>query len=360
MGRALYSTVYAPVIREPSPSQYEKWSINKPFDPDSEEFFEGAQYEAFLPEPVPTSNTRNDRRRTGPRYFGHYPRRQQTGVVRATVSSDSNPMVLDSVPHDIPDQEPPFVPLSSSPRSLRDSNEDLEQSRPALSPMAGESDAEDPLRILASFMTTMRANGDHRSTLELTEILRQVDEEYQRQRDRPQRYLPPLDDSSSNSDSVSSGSGSPSSPIFFPSPPRSEALPSPPPMSREVNTDLHFPFDEDLERMERDLRDSNDVSSLAADELLPTPVAVSVSVSEVSDSGMTSIPIPSVPQTPPRTIYIHQSSPGRDVGLDMSPPPSVSPRLYNWARTGSESRPRFSSSSFTRRASYIPITEGRI
>ncbi|KAJ7446805.1 hypothetical protein FB451DRAFT_1291524 [Mycena latifolia] len=58
MGRALYSETYgvnAPKIRVerevvPCPS---KWSIYNRFDPDSDEFFEGAEYEAFMDQVPP-------------------------------------------------------------------------------------------------------------------------------------------------------------------------------------------------------------------------------------------------------------------------------------------------------------------
>ncbi|KAF7356471.1 putative proline-rich protein [Mycena venus] len=54
MGRALFSEKYgskAPAIRvqpesvTPDPA---RWSISNPFDPDSDEFFQGAEYEAFM------------------------------------------------------------------------------------------------------------------------------------------------------------------------------------------------------------------------------------------------------------------------------------------------------------------------
>ncbi|KIK56324.1 hypothetical protein GYMLUDRAFT_816507 [Collybiopsis luxurians FD-317 M1] len=358
MGRALYSMTYAPVIREPSPSPYEKWSISNPFDPDSEEFFEGAQYEAFLPDPIPpTDSAQND----------ELPRMViSTTRITTTRDADSptvppahpNPMILDSVPHDSPEADSP----SSPPRSL---NEDTEPSRPTLSPMAGDSDAEDPIRILADFVSeyrNMRRNGGPRPNLLLSEILRQVDGELRREQrqqttERPQRYLPPLD-YSSDSASLSSRSESPTSPIFFPAPP------SPPPMSREANAislitdslpEPQFPLDEDLERIEQDLRVLDEPEE---DESLSAP-------SEVTESAPTSTinPIPiSIPRTSARApLYVHRGTPGSfgyDIGLDMSPPPSVSPRLYNWSRAGSESHPRFSSGSFTRR-SYIPVTEGR-
>jgi hypothetical protein len=54
MGRALFTEKYglkAPAIRvtpEPVCPSYDKWSISNPFDPDSDEFFQGAEYEAFM------------------------------------------------------------------------------------------------------------------------------------------------------------------------------------------------------------------------------------------------------------------------------------------------------------------------
>lgn len=57
MGRALFSSVYcsAPAVATPTPfadtpyeKMYEKWSIFNQFDPDSDDFFEDAQYEAFI------------------------------------------------------------------------------------------------------------------------------------------------------------------------------------------------------------------------------------------------------------------------------------------------------------------------
>ncbi|KAJ7654501.1 hypothetical protein DFH06DRAFT_516044 [Mycena polygramma] len=55
MGRALFSETYgfkAPAIRvaapEPVCPEPGKWSISNPFDPDSDEFFDGAEYEAFM------------------------------------------------------------------------------------------------------------------------------------------------------------------------------------------------------------------------------------------------------------------------------------------------------------------------
>ncbi|KAJ6581648.1 hypothetical protein B0H19DRAFT_1116116 [Mycena capillaripes] len=54
MGRALFSETYgvkAPAIRvaqEPICPDYRKWSLSNPFDPDSDEFFQGAEFEAFM------------------------------------------------------------------------------------------------------------------------------------------------------------------------------------------------------------------------------------------------------------------------------------------------------------------------
>ncbi|KAG5654185.1 hypothetical protein H0H81_006567 [Sphagnurus paluster] len=50
MGRALFSTKYAPAVavQEPEPVTYEKWSIWNPFDPESEEFNRNAQREVFI------------------------------------------------------------------------------------------------------------------------------------------------------------------------------------------------------------------------------------------------------------------------------------------------------------------------
>ncbi|KAJ6515013.1 hypothetical protein C8R47DRAFT_499428 [Mycena vitilis] len=55
MGRALFSETYgfkAPAIRVAVPApvcpEPGKWSISNPFDPDSDEFFDGAEYEAFM------------------------------------------------------------------------------------------------------------------------------------------------------------------------------------------------------------------------------------------------------------------------------------------------------------------------
>lgn len=55
MGRPLFSKTLQtnPAVREPeSPCPYEKWSHLNPFDPDSDEFNEHAEYEAFVG-PVP-------------------------------------------------------------------------------------------------------------------------------------------------------------------------------------------------------------------------------------------------------------------------------------------------------------------
>ncbi|KAJ7255471.1 hypothetical protein B0H12DRAFT_534197 [Mycena haematopus] len=54
MGRALFSETYgskAPAIRvqpESIPSDPARWSVHNPFDPDSDDFFLGAEYEAFM------------------------------------------------------------------------------------------------------------------------------------------------------------------------------------------------------------------------------------------------------------------------------------------------------------------------
>ncbi|KAK0467018.1 uncharacterized protein EV420DRAFT_1506732, partial [Desarmillaria tabescens] len=57
MGRALFSSAYnsAPAVATPTPFAdtpyekiYEKWSMFNQFDPDSDDFFEDAQYEAFI------------------------------------------------------------------------------------------------------------------------------------------------------------------------------------------------------------------------------------------------------------------------------------------------------------------------
>ncbi|KAF7370494.1 hypothetical protein MSAN_00681200 [Mycena sanguinolenta] len=54
MGRALFSETYgykAPAIRvqsESIPADPARWSLSNPFDPDSDDFFQGAEYEAFM------------------------------------------------------------------------------------------------------------------------------------------------------------------------------------------------------------------------------------------------------------------------------------------------------------------------
>ncbi|KAJ6518929.1 hypothetical protein C8R45DRAFT_949770 [Mycena sanguinolenta] len=54
MGRALFSETYgskAPAIRvqsESVPADPARWSLSNPFDPDSDDFFQGAEYEAFM------------------------------------------------------------------------------------------------------------------------------------------------------------------------------------------------------------------------------------------------------------------------------------------------------------------------
>ncbi|KAF5379296.1 hypothetical protein D9757_007641 [Collybiopsis confluens] len=345
MGRALYSTTYTPVIREPSPSPYEKWSISNPFDPDSEAFFESAQYEAFLPTPLPTTRSNEP------------PRIDTTGVT-TTRSGDvlprfqiSNPMILDSVPHDLPEVESPV----SASRSL---GEDTEQSNSALSAMADGSDTDDPIRMLSELVTEyrrMRRENSAHPRLSLTEILRQMDEELnQGDRRQPQRYLPPLDYSSSSSGTPSPIADSPDSPIFFPSPP------SPPPMSRQTNSlttvsetvsGPHSSVAESSEQLEDDSLDMVDSSHREV---------------EIEEEAAPASSVPSIPISVPRShlrnsIHIHRGNPGSfgfDVGLDMSPPPSVSPRLYNWSRTRPESNAHYSPSSYTRRSSYIPITHG--
>ncbi|KAG6807877.1 hypothetical protein H0H93_000887, partial [Arthromyces matolae] len=53
MGRPLFSTLYAPLVVTPKHSDLpdlprcEKWSMSNPFDPDSDEFYDGATREAF-------------------------------------------------------------------------------------------------------------------------------------------------------------------------------------------------------------------------------------------------------------------------------------------------------------------------
>ncbi|KAJ3906199.1 hypothetical protein F5879DRAFT_672207 [Lentinula edodes] len=370
MGRALYSQSYAPAIREPSSSQYEKWSISNPFDPDSEEFFEGAQYEAFLPTPTNSSTNNGE---------SAIPTRVPISATRATMTRDvsqplrtsrvrissedpsvtsaSNSLIFDSVPRDFPDMDAPTLPISPPPVTISDFiDADMETTRPTPSPMAADSDSEDPIRILAGFINASRSQGETEANINVSEILRQLDERWRREvreaqnllRDdngsRPQRYLPPLSYPSSNASSSYSRADSPSSPIFFPSPP-SETLPTPPTMSRELavfpdsesSRHLTFHLDEDLEQVERELLDFESQSVLDATESLPAPFSESSSAPVVPASQS---------QTPPRPVRIRHhpsSSIGNEVGLDMSPPPSVSPRLYNWSRTGSESRPRYNS-----------------
>ncbi|EGO22463.1 hypothetical protein SERLADRAFT_395723, partial [Serpula lacrymans var. lacrymans S7.9] len=51
MGRPLFSKLYqvTPAVREPEPPcPHEKWSYLNNFDPDADEFFENAEYEAFV------------------------------------------------------------------------------------------------------------------------------------------------------------------------------------------------------------------------------------------------------------------------------------------------------------------------
>ncbi|KAJ3735023.1 hypothetical protein DFJ43DRAFT_66611 [Lentinula guzmanii] len=363
MGRALYSQSYAPVIREPTPSQYEKWSINNAFDPDSEEFFAGAQYEAFLPIPTdsrtgddgPTASYRlsiNATRTTMTRNNDRPPRPPRVRISRANPSS-SNPMIFDSVPRDLPDMDAPTFTTLPPPVTISDFlDADVETTRPTPSPMAADSDPEDPIRILAGFMNEYRASqsqGDTGTNMDVSEILRRMDERWRREvreaqnllrnenANRPQRYLPPLSYPSSNASS-SSRADSPSSPMFFPSPP-SERLPTPPSMSRgeafvpdsEPYNNPAFHLDEDLEQVERDLLnlESHSLLNTTPSESSTMPVTTAVSI-PISQS-----------QTPPRAVRIHHRTPsttGNEIGLDMSPPPSISPRLYNWSRTRSESQ----------------------
>ncbi|KAJ3994244.1 hypothetical protein F5050DRAFT_552336 [Lentinula boryana] len=343
MGRALYSQSYAPVIREPSPSQYEKWSISNAFDPDSEEFFAGAQYEAFLP--IPTDSRTSDdgpaasyrlsisaTRSTMTRNIDQAPRTSRVRISSAYPSvSSSNSVIFDSVPRDLPDMDAPTFPTLPPPVTISDFlDADMETTRPTPSPMAADSDPEDPIRILAGFMNEYRASqsqGDTGTNMDASEILRRMDERWRRE-----RYLPPLSYPSSNASS-SSRADSPSSPIFFPSPP-SERLPTPPSMSRgeafvsdsEPYNNPAFHLDEDLEQVERDLL------NLESQSLLDTTPSES---STMPVTNGVSIPI-SQSQTPPRAVRIHHRTPssiGNEIGLDMSPPPSISPRLYNWPRT---------------------------
>ncbi|KAE9406816.1 hypothetical protein BT96DRAFT_189674 [Gymnopus androsaceus JB14] len=240
--------------------------------------------------------------------------------------------------------------------------------------MAADSDSEDPMRILAGFMNST-AEGEGEAQLNVSDILRHLDEQWRRELresqtqedgDRPHRYLPPLSYPSSSSSLSSSRSDSPSSPMFFPSPP-SDARPLPPQMTRqyaqsgtflpaaEPSDDLAFHFDEELAQVERvDL-----IRRLERTESLSAPLSDPVPIPTES-----SIPIS---QTPPRAIHRTPNSLGYDVGLDMSPPPSVSPRLYNWSRSRSESHlrrdpvsaspTRFLGRSGSVRGTMIPITE---
>jgi len=380
MGRALYSQTFNPVIRDPSPTQYDKWSIHKPLDPDSEEFFQEAQYEAVLPEPITIdTSARNDGRMFVNNNDADHPTRSSRVRISSedptSIVSMSNSMNLNSVPHDLPDMDAPSIPTSPPPVSLPalDFSGDMDSPRPSPSPMAGDSDSEDPMRLFAGFLNeyrTARRHGDPGPHLNVSEILRQLDQQWRRELTeaqstaepepyRPQRYLPPLSYPSSgpSSSGSSSRADSPSSSMFFPSPPN-DTLPSPPPMSRELGGfpphDLPFQFDEDLERIEHELEMD--------------------SVEEITDPEpeyVSSIPI-SETHTPSHAIYIHHRTPsagfGYDIGLDMSPPPSVSPRLYNWSfgRTESaDTHTRYGSVSgspvnFGRRVGGIRITEGRI
>ncbi|KAJ4475023.1 hypothetical protein J3R30DRAFT_636831 [Lentinula aciculospora] len=378
MGRVLYSQSYTPLIREPSSAQYEKWSISNPFDPDSEEFFEGAQYEAFLPTPASSSTSSDNSntpsrvpisatRSTMSRDVDQPPRTSRVRISSEspTVASGSNPMIFDSVPRDLPDMDAPTLPTSPPPVTISDyMDADVDSARPTPSPMAADSDPEDPIRILARFANDYRisrSRGETGSNISVYEILRQLDERWRREGEdpqissqddngsRPQRYLPPLSYPSSNTSSSSSRADSPSSPIFFPSPP-SEPLPTPSPMTRELaafhssEPSGNFAFDEDLEQVEREFLDFESQSLLDATDPLPVPLSESYSVPE---TAVASIPI-SQSQTPPRPVRIHHRAPstfGNEVGLDMSPPPSVSPRLYNWARTRPASHSRYDSIS---------------
>ncbi|KAJ3968082.1 hypothetical protein EV361DRAFT_441268 [Lentinula raphanica] len=348
MGRALYSRSHAPVIRDPSPPEYEKWSINNPFDPDSEEFCKGAQYEAFLEEPVESGRTIDLAAVYSPPLATRlvFPAEEIPRTTRVRISSDgpsSNSRIFDSVPRDLPDMDAPTLPILPPPVSMFDFVEDMDAMRPTPSPMAADSDPEDPIRIIANFMNEYRSsqNQTDAGNIDVAEFLRQLDERWREIREAQavatRRFLPPLSYPSSDASSASSRAGSPPSPILFPYPP-SERIPVPPAMSRVSATlpdpssyDTTFEFDDESVRHE--LRP---VALEALAESVRRPVASVVSI-PISES-----------RSPPRPVRIRHraaSSFGNEVGFDMSPPPSVSPRLYNWARTRSESHSRHDSSA---------------
>jgi len=106
MGRALYSTRYTsvvePVIAEPAehhpPTPYSRWSkVTNNFDPDSEEFFVDAQYEAFVdPNSLPPHQL--DSRASSPAVFSDISSSSASsedgGAVGSGESEETDPALL--------------------------------------------------------------------------------------------------------------------------------------------------------------------------------------------------------------------------------------------------------------------------
>jgi hypothetical protein len=103
MGRALFSLAYAapePAVRtepEPEVEPFSRWSAWNPFDPDSDEFFQDAEYEAFI-DPVNIQ-------------------RQRAPIVTLEVTTDSERTAESSDSGDSSDgdQASPVVPSSEIP-----------------------------------------------------------------------------------------------------------------------------------------------------------------------------------------------------------------------------------------------------
>ncbi|EIW79435.1 hypothetical protein CONPUDRAFT_145458 [Coniophora puteana RWD-64-598 SS2] len=104
MGRPLFSKSLqtAPAVREPeSPCPYEKWSHINPFDPDSDEFNEHAEYEAFIGPALVDVITEEDER--------------DTVVIRLTGSANRSPSDSDE---SLSDESSPMAVGSEDPAHM--------------------------------------------------------------------------------------------------------------------------------------------------------------------------------------------------------------------------------------------------
>ncbi|KAJ7105474.1 proline-rich protein [Mycena crocata] len=141
MGRALFSETYgykAPAIRveaEPLPVCPDKWSVYNRFDPDSDEFFEGAEYEAFvdqeglLEQPVAVAELLSN---SSDSSSASSDSGESTSPVAPPVRMTA---IWDQLAADIPGYAPPYLPrITDSNANADDDDEMLASASPPHAP----------------------------------------------------------------------------------------------------------------------------------------------------------------------------------------------------------------------------------